>query len=157
ALPNRLLVEADQHGFPLNLLSDPVEAVAKLNWRQRYAEALVDILQQVERESAHPAGVRRLVQRVIILLAAWVPPVALLAALVQLLWRYFDPMGRGYSSQVSDVLLPLIVLLIVLVILHLLIVLLLPVRWAVIRGEFQRRLEHRVQSELKSMYASIPA
>jgi hypothetical protein len=157
ALPNRLLVEADQHGFPLNLLSDPVEAAAKLNWRQRFAQALVDILQQVERESTHPAGVRRWVQKGIVLLADWLPPVAMLAALVQLLWRYFDPMGRGYSSQVSDVLLPLLVLLIVLVILHLLIVLLLPVRWAAIRGEFQWRLQRRIEGELENVYASIPA
>ena len=79
------------------------------------------------------------------------------AALVMLLWRYFDPYNRGYPFQVSDVLLPLIVLLIVLVIFHILIVLLLPVRWAAIRGEFQRRLQRRVESELKSMYAAIPA
>lgn len=157
ALPHRLLVEADQQNFLLTLLSEPVETAAKLNWRQRYAQALVDILQQVEHEAVHPAGVRRWTQRAIVLLADWVPPVALLAALVQLLWRYFDPMGRGYTSQLSDVLLPLVVLLIVLVILHLLIVLLLPVRWAVIRSEFQRRLQCRVQSELESVYASIPA
>jgi hypothetical protein len=157
ALPNRLLLEADQQGFPLHLLSNPVEAAAKLNWRQKYAQALIDVLQQVERESAHPAGVRRWLQRGIVFLADWLPPIALLAAFIQLLWRYFDPMGRGYSSQVSDVLLPFLMLLIVLVILHLLIVLLLPVRWAVIRGEFQRRLQRRVQSDLESVYAPIPS
>jgi hypothetical protein len=157
ALPNRLLVQADQQGFPLNLLTEPVEAAAKLNWRQTYAQALGDILQQVERDSARPVGVRRWVEKGFVLLANWVPPFALLAALVQLLWRYFDPMGRGYSFQISDVLLPVIVLLIVLVILHLLMVLLLPVRWAAIRGEFERRLQRRLQNELQSVYASIPA
>jgi energy-coupling factor transporter ATP-binding protein EcfA2 len=156
ALPNRLLVEADQQGFPLGLLSEPVDAAAKLNWRRKYAEALVEILQQVEQDSARPAGMRRWVQKGIVWIADWVPPLALLAALVQLLWRYFDPAGRGYPFQVSDVLLPLIVLLIVLVILHLVIVLLLPVRWAAIRGEFQRRLQRRVLNELESVYASIP-
>src|SRR5438552_6829787 len=103
ALPNRLLVEADRQGFPLNLLNEAVEAAAKLNWRQRYAQALVEILQQVEKESAHPAGVRRWIQKGVVWIADWVPPVALIAALVQLLWRYFDPYGRGYSFQVSDV------------------------------------------------------
>ncbi|HLJ92693.1 MAG TPA: GTPase [Gemmataceae bacterium] len=156
ALPNRLLVEADQQGFPLNLLTEPVEAAAKLDWRQRYANALVEILQQVERESAQPAGMRRWVQSGIVVLADWVPPLAFLAALVMLLWRYFDPLNRGYPFQVSDVLLPLIVLLVVLVILHLLIVLLLPVRWVAIRGEFQRRLQRRVQQELHSVYTMIP-
>jgi energy-coupling factor transporter ATP-binding protein EcfA2 len=157
ALPNRLLVEADKQGFPLSLLTEPVEAAAKLNWRQRYAQALAEILQQVERDSTHPVGVRRWVEKGFVLLANWLPPFALLAALFQFLWRYFDVMHKGYSSQVSDVLLPLIVLVIVLVILHLLMVLLLPVRWAAIRGEFERRLFRRVQSELGSVYASIPA
>src|SRR5439155_24283404 len=153
ALPNRLLVEADRQGFPLQLLTERVEAAAKLDWRQKYAQALVQILQQVEQDSAQPTGVRRWLQKGIVFLGDWLPPLALLAALVQLLWRYFDPMGRGYPFQVSDVLLPLIVLLIVLVILHILIVLLLPVRWAAIRGDFQRRLQHRIQAELKSLYA----
>jgi hypothetical protein len=157
ALPNRLLVEADQQGFPLNLLTEPVEAAAKLDWRQRYANNLVEILQQVEQESSRPAGMRRWVQNGIVFLADWVPPLAFLAALVMLLWRYFDPYNRGYPFQISDVLLPVIVLLIVLVIFHLLVVLLLPVRWAAIRGEFQRRLQRRVRTELESVYAAIPA
>src|SRR5262249_35449700 len=91
ALSNRLLVEAEQQGFPLSLLTEPVEAAAKLNWRQRYAQALIDILQQVEHESAHPAGLRRWLQKGIIFAADWVPPLAFLAALLQLLYRYFDP------------------------------------------------------------------
>ena len=157
ALPNRLLVEADQQGFPLNLLTEPVEAAAKLDWRQRYANNLVEILQQVEQDSSRPAGMRRWVQNGIVFLADWIPPLTFLAALIMLLWRYFDPYNRGYSFQISDVLLPVIVLLIVLVIFHLLIVLLLPVRWAAIRGEFQRRLQRRVRSELESVYVAIPA
>jgi hypothetical protein len=157
ALPNRLLVEADKQGFPLGLLSEPVEAAAKLDWRQKYAQGLADVLHQFEQDAARPVGVRRWLQTGFIWLGNWAPPVALLAALVQLLWRYFDPMGRGYSFQISDVLLPLIVLLIVLVILHLLMVLLLPVRWAAIRGEFERRLRRTVESDLQGVYASIPA
>ena len=157
ALSNRLLVEADEHGFPLNLLAEPVEAAAKLDWRQRHAQALLDILQQVEHDSARPAGMRRWLQTGLVFLGDWLPPIALLAALVQLLWRFFDPFQRGYPFQVADVFLPLIVLLVVLVMVHLLMVLVLPVRWAAIRGEFQRRLQSRVQSELEGVYASIPA
>jgi energy-coupling factor transporter ATP-binding protein EcfA2 len=155
-LSNRLLVEADQQGFPLGLLAGPVEAAAKLNWRQRHAQALIDTLHQVEHESAHPAGLRRWIQKGVVFVADWVPPLALLAALIQLLLRYFDLWHLGYSVQASDVLLPLVVLLVVLVIMHLLIVLLLPVRWAAIRGEFQRRLQNRVQNELESAYRLIP-
>jgi hypothetical protein len=157
ALPNRLLVAADQQGFPLNLLTEPTEATAKLNWRQRYAQALVETLQQVERDWAQPTGLRRWLERGILLLADWVPLIALLAALFQLLFRYFDPLQVGYSFQLSDMLLPLVVVLIVLVILHVVIVLLLPLQWSAIRSEFQRRLERRVLTELQNAYTLIPA
>src|SRR5207244_4128742 len=129
ALPNRLLVEADQQGFSLELLNPATDATAKLNWRQRYAQALGEILQQVERQWAQPAGLRRWVQSALVLLADWLPPVVLLAALVQLLLRYFDLWDKGYQVHLADVLLPAVVLLIVLVCLHILITLLLPLRW----------------------------
>jgi hypothetical protein len=156
ALPNRLLVAADHEGFPIDLLNEPTEGTAKLNWRQRYAEALIDILQQVEREWARPTGVRRWAQGTLVLLADWVPPLVLLAALIQLLWRYFDVMGRGFQFHLADLLLPVGVVLMVLVILHILIALLLPLRWPAIRQEFSRRLEQRVREELASVYAPIP-
>lgn len=157
ALANRLQVEADQQGFPLDLLSQPTEAASKLDWQQRYAGALADVLHEVESEWARPVGVRRWLQAGVIWLADWAPPVVLMAALVQLLWRYFDPAGKGYQVQTLDVLLPLVILLVVLVLLHLLVVLLLPVRWPTIRGEFQRRLEARLREELARGYAGIPA
>ena len=49
-----------------------------------------------------------------------------------------------------------VVLVVVLIILHILIALLLPVRWPAIRGEFRRRLEQRIRSELASLYVAIP-
>src|SRR5262249_762521 len=115
ALANRLLVEADQQDFPLELLSARTEAAAKIDWRQRYATAPPEILSQVEQEWTEPGGVRRWIQGGIVFLADWVPPLVLLAALVMLLWRYFDPFQRGYQVQLSDVLLPLAILLAVLV------------------------------------------
>jgi hypothetical protein len=157
ALANRLLVEADRQGWPLDLLAEPTEAAAKLDWRQRHAQTLLEVLQQVQGEWARPTGLRRWLHAAVIWTADWLPPVAFLAALVMLLWRYFDPMGRGYQVQLSDVLLPFLVLLIVLVILHVLITLVLPLRWPAIRGEFQRQLERRLQSDLEGAYAAIPA
>ncbi len=153
ALPNRLLVEADQQGYPLNLLAEPAEGTSKLNWRQRYAQALGEILQQVEREWARPVGVRRWAQAALVWIADWVPPLAFLAACVRMLWLYFV---RETRPELFDLLLPVFVLLLVLIILHILIVLLLPLRWPAIRGEFRRRLERRVKSELESAYAPIP-
>ena len=63
ALANRLLVEADQQGFPLDLLTEPVETTAKIDWRQRYAQDLIEVLQQVEQQWAKPTGAAALVAR----------------------------------------------------------------------------------------------
>jgi hypothetical protein len=156
ALANRLLVEADHQNFPLNVLTEPIEARSALDWRQRYAGILNEVLQKVERQWSQPTGLRRITQAVVVWLGNWVPPIALLAALIVLLWRYFKPIDNQVMIHTSDVLLPLIVLLIVLVILHLLITLLLPLRWPAIRGEFQRRLEERIRQELEAIYAPIP-
>ena len=61
ALPDRLLVEASQQGFPLALLSQPTEAAAHLEWRQSYGQILAEILQQVQGEWSEPARVETLV------------------------------------------------------------------------------------------------
>jgi hypothetical protein len=156
ALANKLLVEADAHGFPLALLNEPVEAATKIDWRAHYAQTLVEVMQEVERQWSRPTGIRRWVQTGLILLADWMPPLALLAGCAALLWRYFDPQGRGYQVQLADALLPPAVTLIVLVIMHILITLLLPLRWRNIRGEFRRELEKRTQALLAGVYAPLP-
>jgi hypothetical protein len=154
ALANRLLVQADESGFPLTLLTEPTENAAKIDWRQRYAQILTEVLGKVEHEWAKPRGLRRLVQGGIVLLADWLPLVALLAAIAVPLWRYF--MVDNYQPQLSHFLLPLVVLLLVLVFLHVLIALFLPLRWVAIRGEFQRQLEGRLGTELAQVYARLP-
>jgi hypothetical protein len=154
ALANRLLVEADHQGFPLDLLHEPVEALSRVDWRQRYAQALNDVLRQVEQRRTRPRGFRRLVQAVVVWLADWVPPLALLAAGANLLWRYFYLQQSNVA--LSDLLLPLMVLLLSLIMLHVLIVLLLPLRWATIRGEFQKELDQHLQQELENLYGPIP-
>jgi len=157
ALSNRLLVDADGEGYPLNLLAESVEATAKLDWRQRYSQSLIDILQEVERQWASPTGARRWVQSTLVFAADWLPIVALLAALLHLLWQFFDPLNRGLPKpEPFDIALPFIIVLVVLVILHLFIALLLPLRWPKIRGEFKRKLEQRLQGELRAAYVPIP-
>ncbi|HEY7315581.1 MAG TPA: GTPase [Gemmataceae bacterium] len=153
ALSNRLLVEADHQNFPLDVLNEPMESRAALDWRQRYAGILNEVLQQVEQEWSKPTGLRRFTQAIVVWLGNWVPPFALLAALIVLLWRYFYLKA---DIHLPDMLVPLAILLVVLVILHLLITLLLPLRWPAIRGEFRRRLEERIRQELESIYAPIP-
>ncbi len=157
ALTNRLLVEADEQGFALDVLTEPVESRAALDWRQRYAQILGDVLGQVEAQWSRPTGMRRIVQGVIVWLTDWLPPLALLAAIVNLLWRFFNPNNvPGSEVHTTDVLLPFVVVLAVLIVLHVLIGLLLPLRWPAIRSEFQGLLDARLRQELESVYLPVP-
>ncbi len=156
ALVDRLLIDADTQGFPLSVLTEPVEALAKIDWRQRWARGLTEGLDQIEKTWTKPRGVRRVLQGGIVFLADWVPPVALLAALGNLLWKAFDPQGKGLSNGWLDILLPAIILGVVLFVLQLLIYLLLPLRWAAIREQFHDELERRVREELDSVYHKVP-
>jgi hypothetical protein len=156
ALANRLLVEADSQGFPLDVLTEPVESRAAADWRQRYAQTLSDVLAHVEGQWSRPTGLRRVVQTLVVWLTDWVPPLALLAAICNLLWHFFDPNKVGYQVHTTDILLPFVVLLAVLIILHILIGLLLPLRWPAIRGEFEGQLDARLRQELEAVYLSIP-
>jgi hypothetical protein len=157
ALANRLLVEADTQGFPVDVLTDPVESTSRIDWRQRHAYTVSEVLQQVEEQWTRPSGVRHVVQGVLVFLANWVPMLALLAALVNLLLRYFDPWQKGWDVHLSDILLPGVVLLVVLIFFHVLIALLLPLRWAAIRGEFQKQLSERLTHELDTAYGPLPS
>jgi hypothetical protein len=156
ALANRLLLEADQQGFPLTLLTQPTEATSKLDWRQRYSQALIDVLSKVEQEWARPTGIRRYLQGTVVLLADWLPGMSFIAALAWLLWRYFDLDGKHYEVHLVDMLLPLLIMLSVCIILHVFVALLLPLRWQAIREEFQRQLAGSLQVELEGAYRGIP-
>jgi hypothetical protein len=153
ALPNRLLIEAGQHGFPVSLLNDAVEATVQLDWRGHYAQVLAEILQEVEREWSQPVGAGRWLQVGFIWLANWLPPVFFIAACASLFWRYFV---KELSVGLFDFVLIFLMLILVLMLLHLLTVLILPMRWQSIRGQFERRLQPRVRALLESTYAPIP-
>jgi hypothetical protein len=157
ALANRLLVEADNQGFPVSLLNEPLEAATQLDWRGHYAQGMIEVLSEVEQQRVRPTGYRRWVQTGLVWLADWLPPVSLLGALLILLWRYFDPLGQGGRQvQLTDALLPPMVMLVVLVIMHVLIALLLPLRWPAIRSEFRRRLARRLRADLEAAYGPVP-
>src|SRR5262249_3572165 len=128
AMANRLLIEADQHGFPLSVLDEPVKALARLDWRQPSTLAPHWGLPHVEQQWTRPTGARRVIQTLIVWAADWLPLLALLASLVVLLWRYFNVWGdmQPHVPTLLEWLVPLIVVLSVLIILHLLIALLLP-------------------------------
>jgi energy-coupling factor transporter ATP-binding protein EcfA2 len=156
ALANRLLLAANDQGYPLAVLAEPVEGLAKIDWRQSHSRALNEVLQQVEKQWTRPTGTGRVVQSGLVMLADFLPPLSLLAGFLVLLWRMYDPYNVGYQVHWSDVFLPLVGLISVLVILHLLVVLLMPLRWSAIRGEFGRQLAARVQQDLSDAYGPVP-
>lgn len=158
ALANRLLVEADKCGFPLELLNEPTENAAKIDWRQRYADALMDVLQHVEQQWSKPTGMRRWLHGGITVAANLLPPLVLFASYGLVLWNVFQLPGSGNMelSLQTVLLVPLAITLIFLVMLHLLIAVILPLRWHRIRGEFHKELEARLASALSTTFASIP-
>jgi hypothetical protein len=156
ALANRLLVEADQQGFKLDLLAEPVEATTRLDWRQRYTLMLNEVLHKVEQQWTRPKGARLAFQNIIVFLADWLPLLALLAAALNLLWRWIDPGNANTKVEAVDIALLAVVPLVVMIVLHVLITLLLPLRWPKIRGHFKKELGERIRRELDSIYSPIP-
>ncbi|MBL8797764.1 MAG: 50S ribosome-binding GTPase [Planctomycetia bacterium] len=158
ALSHRLLVEADKNGFPLELLNEPTENASKIDWRQRYADALMEVLQHVEQQWSKPTGPRRWINGVITIMANVMPPLVLFASYGLVLWNVFQLPGSGNMelSLQTVLLVPLAITLIFLVMLHLLIAVVLPLRWNRIRGEFHRELEERLNNALSTTFASIP-
>jgi len=155
ALAVRLLVEADQQGFPVNLLSEPTEATARIDWRYRHSQALTEVLGQVEHEWARPTGYRYWLQGAIVLLADWLPLATLAGVAGVLLWGYIvqEPARR---FEWGDLFLLAVSVLMVLIILHVVIAIFLPLRWPAIRNEFQKQLEARLRSDLEQAYLVVP-
>jgi energy-coupling factor transporter ATP-binding protein EcfA2 len=154
ALAHRLLVAADQAGFPLALLHEAAEQTARSGWQSRYADLLREVLGQVELEWSQPRGLRRFLQGGLLLLTDWLPLLAFLAALAIPLWRFF--FDAAFQPTLAYFLLPFLVLLSTLVLLHVLITLLLPLRWSTIRNQLRQCLQQRLHTELEQAYAVLP-
>lgn len=154
ALVNRLLVDADQRGFPLALLQERTAAVSRLDWRDRVTRAVIDSLAAVERQATHPTGWRKAVRATLGTAANTLPEVTLVATAAVLLWDFFV-VGNTEISAFRLALVGLVPL-VVIIVLHLLILLLLPIRWPAIRGEFRRELVVRLEAELARVYRPIP-
>jgi energy-coupling factor transporter ATP-binding protein EcfA2 len=154
ALSNRLLVEADALGIPLHLLSEPTEELLKLDWRGKYAQAMFEVIAQIEQAWSQPRGVRAWLQRGVVLLANTLPLVAFVLMVTVLLWQYFM---EQRPFQWGDLVLPLAVTLGVLVLLQVLVGLVFPFRWQTIRADVERKLQARLQGELLEPYGHVPA
>src|SRR5439155_26890973 len=131
ALINRLLVEADQRGFPVQLLNDPTGAVGRLDWRERATRGVIDALAEVEQACTHPTGWRRALRGTLTLMANTLREVAMVATAAVLLWNFFM---HGQTPEISGMLLVVLVPLVGIVVIHLLILRLLPGGWLARRG-----------------------
>ncbi|QEL18053.1 GTPase [Limnoglobus roseus] len=153
ALVNKLLVDADQQGFPVNLLNEPTAQVSKMDWDERFTRAVVDSLTEVEREFTTPTGGMAYLQAAVRTLANYLPEGVLIATIFVLLWRFFV---EDFTPSFFHVLLPFFVTLGTLILLHVLVSLVFPVRWPAIRGEFERKLRGRLEAEYLRAYQSVP-
>jgi hypothetical protein len=153
ALANRLLVQADENGFPLALLTDRTEAASRTDWRQRHAQALVEVLEEVESQWSRPKGFRRLLHNLVILAGNTLPLVAFFGMAALILWQWFM---LQKVPGIFDVLIPVGAVFLVVILLHVLILMVLPLRWSRIRGEFQHLLDARLRTYLSQTYAAIP-
>lgn len=153
ALTNRLLIEADTLGIPLGLLQDSTDSASHLDWKARYAQAMIDVITTVERAWSHPTGARRWMQRIIIVLADWLPSLTLLVGVGVVLWGFFVTQNMEKFVFVA----PFAAVGLVLISLHVAIALCLPMRWGTIRGQLQEHLEQRLRNELERPYHQVLA
>lgn len=153
ALVNRLLLEGDRHGFPLTLLNGPTASAGRTAWRERVTQSLIDALKEVEQICTRPTGWRRLLRGLLGLAANSLPEISLVATAGILMWNFFV---HGETPGIFSMSLVVLIPLMVVVVLQLLIVSLLPVRWPVIRNEFESRLDARILEHLERIYLPIP-
>lgn len=154
ALADRLLVEASNQDFPLDVISQPVEDAAKIDWRLQYSQALIEVLSSVEETWSRPTGIRRLVRGLVVFIGNWLPRLALFGGCAILLWQIF--MVEKKIPDLSTLFALLAVVLITMVLCHFLIMVVMPLRWPRIRSDFQRLLEKRLESDLAAGFAQIP-
>src|SRR5262249_5419580 len=91
---------------------------------------------------------------ILVALANVLPNITIIAAYLVVLWKYF--MEKTYEPKVFDLIMPLALTLIVMILMQVLITLLLPMRWAAIRGEFHRQLGQRLLKVLPDAYLGLP-
>lgn len=153
ALAHRLLVEADQRGFPLSLLNDPVLTASQADQRDALTRFMVDTLVDVERECSRPTGWRRWIRLILNFAANALPEITLMITAAWLLWDFFV---HGNTPGAIAFSLVILMPLLVIVMLHLMIVNLLPIRWPAIRNMFESQLMTRLKQEFDSKYLPLP-
>jgi energy-coupling factor transporter ATP-binding protein EcfA2 len=154
ALGNKLLVEADQKGFPLGLLTESTnEANMTGEWNSRFARSLSESLTEVEAEVTKPTGWRKWVRGGLTLLANALPPIVMLGSIGVVLYQVFVELT---APTMVMLLLPLYATLVVLILMQMMVAVALPVRWGSIRGQFQERLKKKLTNELGETFLGLP-
>lgn len=155
SLGDRLLVDADQHGMPSELLAPRLKDLAALDWRGQLGTAVGDALGTVEREWVNPTGGSRLLRGGLVLMANIIPELTFVGSVVMILWSRI--MVKDYQLTLGSVLVPFVLTLAVLMVFHVLIHLFLPLRWPSIRAGFRKQLEVNTRERLIAMYSPLPA
>jgi energy-coupling factor transporter ATP-binding protein EcfA2 len=154
ALAHKLLVEADSHGVPPDLLPVSVGAVTDLDWRERFESGLNDALSAVEAQWTQPKGPRAWLQTAFIRFCNFAPEVTLVATILAILWNVIYDRNVPTLFMVVS---PFLLTLLVLVLLQIVINLVLPLRWPSIRSKFRRELVQQLHGHLTEAYLPIPA
>lgn len=154
ALAHKLLVEADSHNFPPELLPAPVSAAASADWRDRFEHALNDALTAVEQQWSKPSGPRAWLQYAFIRVANYLPELTLIGSFLVVLWGVL--VTQKIALALFPFLAPFLLTFLVLVVLQVVINLVLPMRWPGIRSEFRRELRKRLRTQLDDAYLPIP-
>src|SRR5262245_20070883 len=128
ALAHKLLVEADSHGIPPDLLPVPVGEASKLDWRDRFETGLNDALTAVEQQWTQPTGPRAWLQTALIRFCNIAPELTLIASILVILWGVI--VERSIQPTLTLIFVPFFLTLLVLVLLQLIIHLILPLRWS---------------------------
>lgn len=157
ALPNKLLVVADENAFPLTLLSSEVQQAAQTDWRARYSTVVANTCEEIEAQWTSPTGLRRGLLNALIWAGEWLPILLLLAGILVFLNNYLPLWETSRTMSVWEGLALLIALpLISLILLWLPIRLFLPIRWKKIRSLFHGRLREQLMAELGNVFLPLP-
>ena len=119
----------------------------------RYDRALIEALAEVEHICTQPRGFRKVMQVTLVTLANVLPELTFVGSVIWVLWLY---VMESYLPTLFSALSPIFVTLVVLILMQVLIAVLLPLRWAAVRSEFNSQLIARLNQELTNAYAAIP-
>ncbi len=153
ALANRLLLDAENQGVPLKLLTEATEQVTQRDWKNGHAMAMMDTLGEMEQIWSNPVGTRRVLHRFLVFLSDWLPMLTLAAMGTKLLWDY---MYLQKTFALSDLAIPFGAMAMVILVLHVLIAIFLPLRWQAIRADYQGALQDRLERDLNAGYIGLP-